>query len=116
MSRTCVAFLILAAALAAASVGAETAAAGSGSVNVNTASLEELQLLPRVGPALAQRIVEFREANGPFRSVDELVAVRGIGERSLESLRPYVAVQGETTLSEKVRLPRSSATGAGATD
>ncbi len=87
---------------------AEPPTASQGVVNVNTATVEQLQLLPRVGPALAGRIVEFREANGPFESIDELVAVRGIGEKSLEKLRPHVTVKGPTTLEEKIRLPRRS--------
>jgi competence protein ComEA len=87
------------------------AAAGEsprGVVNINTADGEQLQLLPRVGPALAERIINFREINGPFKSVDELVAVKGIGERSLEQLRPYLATAGETTLKEKIRVPRQT--------
>jgi len=78
----------------------------TGVVNLNTATVEQLQLLPRVGPSLAARIVAFREANGAFQKVDELVAVRGIGEKALETLRPYLAVKGPSTLEEKVRLPR----------
>jgi competence protein ComEA len=80
-------------------------------VNINTATPEQLQLLPRVGPALAARIVAYREANGPFRTADEIVAVKGIGERSFEQLAPYLVTSGATTLSEKVRLPRSSSSG-----
>ncbi len=101
--------VFLAAMLAVLGTGwtAEPPTAG-GVVNVNTATVEQLQLLPRVGPALAGRIVEFREANGPFESIDELVAVRGIGEKSLEKLRPHVTVKGPTTLEEKIRLPRRS--------
>ena len=57
---------------------------------------------------LSERIIQFREANGPFQRVDELVAVKGIGERSLEKLRPYLAVDGDTTLSDKVHLPRAA--------
>ncbi len=82
----------------------------SGVVNVNTASAVELQYLPRVGPSLAGRILEFRETNGPFDGIDELVAVRGIGETSLEKLKPFVTVDGKTTLSEKVKLPKTSET------
>ena len=97
--------------LMAATTGAIAAEAGSaGVVNVNTASASELEYLPRVGPALAGRILEFRDANGPFEDVNELVAVKGIGETSLEKLRPYVAVSGQTTLAEKVKLPRTAAT------
>jgi competence protein ComEA len=80
----------------------------SGVVNINTASAEQLQLLPRVGPALAGRIIAFREANGPFRTVDEILAVKGIGESSFEKLEPYIVTSGATTLTEKVRLARSS--------
>jgi len=80
----------------------------SGVVNINTAAADQLQLLPRIGPALADRIIEFRESNGPFGSVDELVAVKGIGESSLTRLQPYVTTKGATTLDSKVKLPRSS--------
>ena len=80
----------------------------TGVVNINTASAEQLELLPRVGPALAGRIIEFRESNGPFRSVDEIVAVKGIGERSFEMLEPYLVTDGTTTLTEKVKSTRSS--------
>jgi len=79
-----------------------------GVVNINTAGAEQLQLLPRIGPALADRIIEFREAHGPFGSVDELVAVKGIGESSLARLEPYLTTKGESTLTTKVKLPRSS--------
>ena len=85
-----------------------------GVVNINTATAEQLQLLPRVGPALADRIIEFRQSNGPFGSVDELVAVKGIGERSLANLEPFVTTQGATTLDAKVKLPRTDTAGDGA--
>jgi len=95
----------------AASAAIADDAGPSGVVNVNTADAEQLQLLPRIGPALAGRIIEFRDTNGPFASVGELVAVKGIGERSLERLEPYVTTDGATTLNVKVTLPRSSAGG-----
>ena len=80
----------------------------SGVVNINTASSEELELLPRVGPALAGRIIEFREANGPFQTVDEILAVKGIGENSFEKLKPFIVTSGATTLADKVRMARST--------
>ena len=80
----------------------------SGVVNINTASSEELELLPRVGPALAGRIIEFREANGPFQTVDEILAVKGIGESSFEKLEPFIVTSGATTLADKVRMARST--------
>lgn len=71
---------------------AGTAQKGSTPVNINTATAEELQTLPRIGPAMAQRIIAWREAHGGFRSVDELDAVPGIGPSMLENLRPLVMV------------------------
>ena len=61
-------------------------------VNINTASQRELDALPGIGEVLAQRILDYRKANGAFSSVDELVKVKGIGEKTLEKLRPYATV------------------------
>lgn len=74
-------------------------------VNINTATVEELQLLPRVGPALAQRIVAFREAQGPFKTPEELMRVKGVGENTFALLKPYLVTSGPTTLKEKVSSP-----------
>lgn len=71
---------------------AGSAQKGSTPVNINTATAEELQTLPRIGPAMAQRIIAWREAHGGFRSVDELDAVPGIGPSMLENLHPLVTV------------------------
>lgn len=71
--------------------GGGTAAAG-GKVNLNTAGVEELDSLPKVGPVLAQRIVDWRKENGPFKSVEELDAVDGVGPKMLETLLPLVSV------------------------
>ena len=73
-------------------IPAGSAQKGSTPVNINTATAEELQTLPRIGPAMAQRIIAWREAHGGFRSVDELDAVPGIGPSMLENLRPLVTV------------------------
>lgn len=61
-------------------------------ININTATQEELETLPRIGPALAQRIIEYREANGPFQTIEALDNVSGIGESTLEQLRPLITV------------------------
>lgn len=82
---------------------AGVAAAAEGVVNVNTADATTLQLLPRVGPAVAERIVEHRESNGPFKTKEDLLLVRGIGDATFDLLEPYVAIEGPSTLTEKVR-------------
>ncbi|SEQ63463.1 ComEA family DNA-binding protein [Arthrobacter sp. OV608] len=67
------------------------AAAGS-KVNLNTAGVEELDGLPKVGPVLAQRIVDWRKEHGPFKAVEELDAIDGVGPKMLEALLPLVTI------------------------
>src|SRR5256885_643794 len=57
-------------------------------ININTAPSADLELLPGIGPALAARIIEYRKTSGPFRSVDDLDKVKGIGPRTLVKIRP----------------------------
>lgn len=66
--------------------------AGGGVIDLNTADAAALDTLPRIGPALAQRIIDWREANGRFAAVDDLLAVPGIGDKVLESVRDLVRV------------------------
>ena len=61
-------------------------------ININTATSQELQTLPRIGPTLAQRIIEYRQTSGGFSSVDDLTNVKGIGEKTLEKIRDSIAV------------------------
>ncbi len=61
-------------------------------VNINTATLRELDALPGIGEVIGQRIIDYRNAHGPFRSVDELLNVKGIGEKRLADLKPYATV------------------------
>lgn len=70
--------------------GAADVAAQGALVDVNRASARELQQLPRIGPVIAQRIVDFRETYGSFRSIDELVSVKGIGVKTLDHIRAHV--------------------------
>ena len=67
-------------------------AEAEGKVNINTADHEELITLPGIGPALAGRILEYREEHGSFRRIEDLRNVRGIGEKSFLNMRDHVTV------------------------
>jgi competence protein ComEA len=71
--------------------GGGDAAAQAGPVHLNTATLEDLDGLPGVGPVTAQKIIDYRQKNGAFSSVDDLDAIPGIGPKRLEQLRELVA-------------------------
>lgn len=75
-----------------ASDAAVPGAVDDGVIDLNTADQTELETLPRIGPALAQRILQWREDNGRFSSVDDLLAVPGIGEKLLAGMRDLVRV------------------------
>jgi len=68
-------------------------AASTAKININQATAEELQELPGIGPTLAKRIVEYRDAQGPFQSVDDLVQVKGIGPVMLSRLDALISVR-----------------------
>lgn len=62
-------------------------------ININTASAKELEELPGIGPALANRIVSYRETNGPFKSIEDLKKVSGIGEKRFEAIKDLIVVE-----------------------
>jgi len=68
------------------------------SIDINHASLKELQRLPGVGPATAKRIVKYREQNGSFKSLEELIKIKRIGPKTLEKMRPYLTIHKEKPL------------------
>jgi comEA protein len=66
--------------------------ASSGVVNINTASVQELDGLPGIGLRMAQRIVDYREKKGPFKRLDDLMGVQGIGEKNFLKLKPLITI------------------------
>ncbi len=69
-----------------------SAAEKSDPIDLNRATVRELIQLPGVGEVIAKRIVDFREEHGPFKRVEDLMKVKGIGEKSLEKIRPYIRI------------------------
>jgi competence protein ComEA len=61
-------------------------------VNINTANSEQLQLVPGIGPATADKILQMRKSYGAFKSVDDLLAIRGLGPKRLEKMRKYLTI------------------------
>jgi competence ComEA-like helix-hairpin-helix protein len=82
----------------------------SGVVNINTADATHLSYLPRIGAKAAQRIVDYRTQNGPFRKTTDLMQVKGFGEKRFEHLNAYLTVSGDTTLTGKVKSARKPRT------
>jgi competence ComEA-like helix-hairpin-helix protein len=85
--------------------GAKRAARMPGALllNINTAPAESLMMLPRVGKVISERIIELRQRLGRFDSVEQLVAVRGIGRKTLELIRPHVTVTDGTFDSTAIK-------------
>ncbi len=90
--------------------GPSAAQSAEGVVNINTATEDELQRLPLVGPARAAAIVALRARVQRFRSADDLLRVRGIGRASMRRLRPYVTLNGDTTLASRPGRARAQPT------
>ena len=65
-------------------------------VNINTANLDELQTLPRIGEKVAQRIIDYRKEHGPFKKIEELMKVQGVGEKTFKQLKDKIEVGSKT--------------------
>lgn len=83
---------------AAPQTAAKAAPKLEGVLNINTATAEELQMLPNIGPAIAKDIVKYRTEKGPFKSVADLDKVKGIGKKKLDAIKPYCVLEGNSTL------------------
>lgn len=100
MIRIVIAALLVAALTAATSAAQDTtrrtsaasSASASAPVNLNTATAAQLETLPGIGKATAERILEYRQKNGSFKKVEDLMNVRGVGEKSFLKLKPLVTV------------------------
>ena len=101
MSRVLVAALVITLGVAAQTAAAQDAprstVAVSAPVNLNSASVAQLEALPGIGRATAERIVEYRQKNGSFKKAEDLMNVKGIGEKSFLKLKPLVTVAGVKT-------------------
>ncbi|MCA1553554.1 MAG: helix-hairpin-helix domain-containing protein, partial [Chloroflexi bacterium] len=75
------------------SARASTAPALLAKININTASADELDKLPGIGPAIAQHIIDFRSANGPFQKIEDIMKVRGIGQAQFDSIKNLIIVR-----------------------
>lgn len=109
MRKSIISILILVA-LTLGATGAFATEAGkspAGVVNINTASASQIAFMPRIGPATAERVVQFREEHGAFKHATDLMQVKGIGDKTYELIAPYVVVDGKTTLASKQRAPKS---------
>jgi len=110
MIRTFV-YLVALTALLSCQVHAQTAGqTGGGSstkplvtVNLNTATVSELQGLPGIGPATAARILEYRQKNGPFKKIEELMNVRGVGEKTFLKLKSQLSVTAKPASQASVQ-------------
>jgi len=62
-------------------------------INLNTATVEELMTLERIGPKYAQRIIDYREANGPFEEIEDIMKVKGIGQKTFDANKDVITVE-----------------------
>jgi competence protein ComEA len=101
MNRVLLAALVITLGMAAQTAAAQDAprstATASAPLNLNSASVTQLEALPGIGRATAERIVEYRQKNGGFKKTEDLMNVRGIGEKSFLKLKPLITVAAART-------------------
>src|SRR5262245_40585101 len=77
--------------------------AASGPVNINTASAADFEALPVIGPKLAARIVDYRQKNGPFKKIEDLMNVQGLGEKNFLKLKPQLTLGSPKAAAQQER-------------
>ena len=89
---SCLLYCVPASAQSRSSARADAKPASTAVVNLNTASATDLEGLPGIGAKTAARILEYRQKNGPFKKIEELMNVRGVGEKNFLKLKPQITV------------------------
>jgi len=88
---------------AVASVSAATKKPPPKPININTATSEELQQVPGIGPVTAEKILQMRKSYGAFKSVDDLLAIKGLGKKRLDKMRKYLTVSKQSTSKQPAK-------------
>jgi comEA protein len=100
--------LFLAVCLVVSALSAATKKPPLKPININNASSDELQQVPGIGPVTADKILQMRKSYGAFKSVDDLVAIRGIGKKRLDKMRKYLTVSKPASLGQPAACPGCS--------
>jgi competence ComEA-like helix-hairpin-helix protein len=101
-------FLVLALCLIVTALAGATKKPPLKPININSASSEELQQVPGIGPVTADKILQMRKSYGAFKSVDDLLAIKGIGKKRLDKMRKYLTVSKPASLGKPAACPGCS--------
>ena len=105
MKQLLVVLCLLVVLVALAGVNVVIAAQDEDVININTATEEELRQLTGIGEVKAKRIIEHRKAHGPFKSIEDIMNVKGIGEKTFMKFKDRIVVGGETNVGKKTSRP-----------
>ncbi len=105
LTNVMTALLVSAILVANASVSVADTASDQEVVNINTATAAELAFLPGIGPSKAEAIVKYRK-NKPFKKVEQIMRVKGIGRKSFVAMRKHLNIDGTTTVKKKIKLSK----------
>ena len=91
--------------IAAASTMASAGETQTQAVNINTATVAELAYLPGIGPSKAEAIVKYRKVR-PFKKIEHIMRVKGIGRKSFRKMRPFICIEGATTAKKAIKIAK----------